>query len=89
MKINLNDKIKVKLTTYGQNIHLDYYRDILEKYSTDIFEKYPSLRQVLKIDQDGYTEYQLWEFINIFGDHICMGAQNVIEPLDIYFDGGD
>lgn len=26
---------------------------------------------------------QLWEFIEIFGSHIYMGAQNVIESLGI------
>ena len=35
------------------------------------------------VDKDGYTEFMLWQFIQLYGNHIGMGAPNVIEPLEI------
>ena len=67
--LNLNDVIKVKLTSYGKQVFYSYWNIVPT----------PSLN----IDEDGYTQFQLWEFINIFGSYIYMGAKNVIEPLEI------
>lgn len=69
--INLNDWIKVKLTPYGQQI---YYAHFLNFHITP---------PRLKIDDEGYTRFQLWSFIEMFGSYIYMGAKNVIEPLEI------
>ena len=71
VKINLNDKIKVKLTAHGLTVYKDFYK----KFNI------PALS--LKIDEDGYAIFQLWDFIHIFGDEIHIGARNVIAPLDI------
>ena len=71
ISINLNDWIKVKLTFYGRQVFNTYYSAL------DI--KPP----VIEVDDNGYSAFQLWDFIQIFGSHIYMGAQNVIEPLEI------
>ena len=36
-----------------------------------------------KVDENGYTEIQLWEFMYIYGKHMGMAMPNVIEPLEI------
>ena len=36
-----------------------------------------------KVDENGYTEFQLWHFMELYGKHIGMCKPNVIEPLDI------
>jgi len=77
-EFNINDYIKVKLTKHGQKIHISYY----EKFDT-----YGVNKKFYKpeIDNEGYTEYQLWEFMNIFGEHMFNGADQLIENNLIYF----
>ena len=79
-KINLNDRIKVKLTPLGAEIYYHQY--------DDIHKDYPKMKKHLqsslpKVDENGYTEFQLHHFISLYGEHIGMCKKNVIEPLDI------
>ena len=71
MKININARIKVKLTPHGERIHFDHYYRLLK-------DKYPLRECLPKQDADGYTQYQIWEFANIFGPYIYNGAEQVI-----------
>ena len=61
-KINLNAFIKVKLTEYGKDIYL-HRVDEVNTYVGKIVCK-PELP---KVDENGYTEFQLWEFLNLYG----------------------
>ena len=79
-KINLNDRIKVKLTPLGAEIYYHQY--------DDIHKDYPKMKKHLqsslpKVDENGYTEFQLWHFMELYGKHIGMCKPNVISPLDI------
>ena len=85
-KISLNDYIKVKLTDRGKDIY--FHRN------DDLVAEYPFLRGKLKarfpkVDENGFTEFQLWDFIQLYGSHIYMGAENVIEDLRIYIEEKD
>lgn len=78
--INFNDKIKVKLTDLGKDIFYYQYDWILEqnpKTRAYIKPHYP------KVDEEGYTTFLLWQFMQLYGKHIGMGAPNVILPLEI------
>lgn len=81
-KLNLNSVIKVKLTDVGKDIYFhrfDALNEWIKSRGGQLIESdYPD------VDEDGYTKFQLWHFINIYGSHINMGAKNVIEPLNIY-----
>ena len=82
-KFNLNDYIKVKLTDYGKDIYF-HKLDVL-------ITEYPLLRDQLKpcfpeTDENGFTEFQMWEFIQLYGPYIYLGAENVIEDIEIYID---
>ena len=79
-KWNLNDLVKVKLTAYGVKVHFNYYNAINEAHDRTII---PPAQCMPNIDGNGYTTYQLWDFINIFGSSIHMGMQNVIDPIEI------
>lgn len=79
-KINLNEKIKVKLTPYGTEIYYKQFDELNKQYEREICK--PHMPQ---IDKDGYTEFQLWHFIELYGQHIGMCKPNVIEPLDIVY----
>ena len=80
-KINLNDRIKVKLTPLGAEIYYhqcdDVNKKIKENGGTELEPIMP------QIDKDGYTEFQLWHFMELYGKHIGMCKPNVISPLDI------
>ena len=80
-KINLNDRVKVKLTPLGAEIYYHQYdnvnKRIKENGGTELEPIMP------QIDKDGYTEFQLWHFMELYGDHIGMCKPNVINPLDI------
>ena len=70
VRINLNEKVKFKLSEYGKEI----YRHRFE------YNKEP------KLDDDGYMEMQLWAFMNIFGEHMIMGISEVLKPLEIIYE---
>ena len=78
MKINLNDRIKVKLTDYGKQIYYRMLEDVF--YQTGFKSNEPHFPEV---DADGYTTFQLWQFINIYGNHMKMTSPEVICPLEI------
>ena len=79
-KINLNETIKVKLTPYGAEIYYKQFDEVNKQYGREICKPH-----MPRIDKDGYTEFQLWHFIELYGEHIGMCKPNVIEPLDIVY----
>ena len=84
MRINLNEPVKVKLTDYGISIYYHRFDAINYKAGRTVCE--PSCP---KVDKDGYTEFQLWDFMNIYVSYMEMGEPNVIYPLDIIFQEKD
>ena len=83
-KINLNETIKVKLTPYGAEIYYKQFDELNKQYGREICKPL-----MPRIDKDGYTEFQLWHFIELYGQHIGVCKPNVIEPLDIVYCGND
>lgn len=79
--INLNETVKVKLTNLGQEIFYHQYDFVNERCGKEVIK--PSFP---KTDEDGYTSFQLWEFIELYGKHIGMRKKNVIEPLEIVYE---
>jgi len=81
MRLNLNDNIKVKLTEHGKDIYYHQYDRTNAFFGKEVCKpNYP------KVDEDGYTTFQLWCFMELYGVHMGMTLPNVIEPLDIVFD---
>ena len=80
-KVNLNDRIKVKLTPLGAEIYYHQYDEvnkrIKENGGTELEPIMP------RIDKDGYTGFQLWHFMELYGEYIGVCKPNVITPLDI------
>lgn len=66
MKFNLNDRVRVKLTDTGRRIHrLDH-----DKYSVTC----PKLTYFEpETDEQGWSTFQLWDLMKLFGSHIYMG----------------
>ena len=69
-KYNFNQSVKVKLTRTGKEI----YRKNYAKFGIDSYAY---------VDKDGFSEFQLWSFMGIFGESIEKGVQ-VLEDGCIY-----
>jgi hypothetical protein len=71
--MNLNDIIKVKLTEVGLRIHHKSITDngVPNKYVQPV------------VDTEGFFEFQLCEFMSIFGAFVYNGAENIIENNEI------
>lgn len=80
IRINLNESIKVKLTELGKEIFYHQYDAINKIIGREVCK--PSFP---KEDENGYTEFQLWEFIELYGLHMGITLPNVIEPLEIIY----
>ena len=80
LRINLNEPIKVKLTDRGKEIYYHQYDRTNQIAGKEICK--PSFP---KEDENGYTEFQLWRFIELYGAHIGITLPNVIEPLEIVY----
>ena len=61
MDFNINDYVLVKLTVAGRWLH--------RKRHDELRREYPSLPKYVppKADADGYTKWQLWELMQVFG----------------------
>ena len=81
MRLNLNEDIKVKLTEHGKDIYYHQYDRTNAVLGRELCKpSYPV------VDDDGYTTFQLWCFMELYGVNMGMTLPNVIEPLDIVFD---
>lgn len=65
MKFNINDNVKVRLTEQGFIVHKKYYTQYLVGSS---FTYSPP-----KVDEEGFSTFQMWELMQIFGPYIYMG----------------
>lgn len=87
VKINLNEPVKFKLTDYGKYVYyhlFDGLNEIIKQRGGKPIEP-----TIPKVDDEGYTEMQLWYFMNIYGKHMNMGCNNVVESLEIIYEMED
>ena len=86
-KLNMNQIIKVKLTDLGKDIYYHQYDMFIEDAKARGIQ--PIANSFPKVDKDGYSEFQLWYFIELYGPHIGMCKPNVTEDLFFYIDEAD
>lgn len=80
MKINLNEMVKVKLTDWGKEIFYRQFDKTNKAVGREVCKpRYPTE------DENGYTTFQLWCFMQLYGEYIGMTLPNVIEPLEIVY----
>jgi hypothetical protein len=60
---NINDYVYVRLNDTGRKIYGDYWA----KYSC---EPIPLIEE-----DNGYSKWQLWDLMNVFGEHIFNGCR--------------
>lgn len=66
--VNINEYIKVKLTDRGKEIYRNHYHDVDNEYVP-----------TLDVDEEGFCKFQLWKFMQIFGEYFCMGGNSPCE----------
>ena len=69
---NINDYVKVKLTEKGKYIYYHQFDDM----NVDILKRggKPLNPIELKYDDEGYTEFQMWHLMEIFGKYLFNGC---------------
>lgn len=72
MEFNINENVKVKLTDKGKDIYFHQYDD----YPT-INASYP------KVDNNGYTRFQLWDLMKLYGSYMGLCKDLVFETTII------
>lgn len=70
LKMNINDHIKVKLTDYGKRMLEDAF---------SVCEDNKNLNRYTQSDENGYTKFQMWDFIQLLGEYMILGQEKVIE----------
>ncbi|MEH7503275.1 hypothetical protein V7152_14900 [Neobacillus drentensis] len=68
-KVNFNEPVKVQLTEAGIYILKQRHEELKRKIGR------PNLEPVdIKIDDEGYSSFQLWSLMNVFGNHMSLGC---------------
>lgn len=73
---NINYEVKVKLNEKGKEIYLSYLKEISSE---------PECVFVRKTNSSGYTTFQLWDLMKLFGDYMSLGEEPVFEHNEIIF----
>ena len=82
--INLNSFIYVRLTDDGKHIYYHQCDEINKQYGKEVVKpEWP------EVDENGFTRFQLWEFIELYGPFTHMAWPSPIEDLCIYMSEED
>lgn len=75
MNVNVNEKVRIKLTEYGKSTllidHISYWSKKKQ------FVQYVPPKE----DADGWSTWQLWSVMNAFGKHMYPGAPLCFETI--------
>lgn len=87
-ELNVNSIIKVKLNDYGREVlcnnHNELNRWIVNRGGQPLNMRFP------ETDEHGYSKFQLWEFMNIFGECFTLtNAKLPIANLNFYIEDKD
>ena len=81
-KLNLNSTIGFRLNDRGKDIYYHKY-DELNKYIVSQGGE-PLERRYPDVDENGVSWFQLWQFMDIFGNHTGLGKPEFWKELNIY-----
>lgn len=69
VEFNINETVKVKLTDHGRDIYYHQYDALNSKCKRIInAPKFP------KTDENGYTSFQLWNLMELYGPYMKLTA---------------
>ena len=67
MKFNVNQNVLVKLTEEGETILKNYFGELRDRLGLPEYEIF--------YDENGYVQFQMWNLMQIFGDHLHNGCK--------------
>jgi hypothetical protein len=70
---NINSNVWVKLTPWGHELYKKFWSEALN--GSSIENAYP----ILHTDEKGWTEFQMWDLMCIFGSYLYNGCKNPFE----------
>jgi hypothetical protein len=85
-KVNFNEQVKVKLTDFGISILKERRNELnkqIEKRGGKGFGEYE-----VRKDKDGYTNFQLWDLMNTFGNNMTLASKMCFDA-DIIITNGE
>lgn len=72
MIFNINDTVRVQLTQKGKNILRERY----DNYAKSLGEIFPPKSfELPKEDDNGFSEWQMWQLFEYFGSNIFLGCE--------------
>ena len=81
-KLNLNSTIGFRLNDRGKDIYYHKYDELNEYIVSQGGE--PLERRYPDVDENGMSWFQLWQFVDIFGNHTGLGKPEFWKELSIY-----
>jgi hypothetical protein len=76
-QFNINATVKVRLTKFGKELHKKQWEDFWSSWNRlEDFHYNP-----LKTDPDGYVEFQMWNLMETFGNHIRLCKEPAFETV--------
>lgn len=69
LPFNINENVRVKLTARGREIHRQRYEPLCAKTGLTYRPKTE--------DADGWSVWQLWDLMNLFGSAIQLGKSDL------------
>lgn len=79
---NINHMVRVRLTDRGREIHRARHDDLAARYELP----YPYVPP--GVDDDGWSEFQLWDLMHTFGADLVMGLPVPFETGIEFQEGG-
>lgn len=83
-QLNWNASVKVKLNDRGKDIYYRQYDKLNEMLAKKGYEglatRYPD------VDEKGYSEFPLWNFMKTYGLYIGMGMPEIVDDINFYIE---
>lgn len=77
---NINDYVYVKLTDLGREVYRKRNDGLLSKDTTIKLD----IPEDKDVNSNGYSSFQMWSLMDIFGKHMYLGCENVFETEIIF-----
>lgn len=81
IEFNINQYVRVRLTETGHKIHKEDYDRIYRNYKKNPYPYNPP-----KEDEDGWSRWQLWTLMELFGSSIHIGINEAPFETNIIFE---
>ena len=76
MNFNINNMVQIRMTQSGHQDYADHLASLGAFSSAGLVDYHPE-------DENGWSTWQLWEVMSVFGPHIDHGVEPVFETTII------